>query len=243
MAGVLIGVAAAIVAAGASSVGLLDRFELNTYDWRMERLASPANVNPDIVLVEINDTTLHDVARFAGRWPWPRVVHSYMFDFLKRAPARAIAFDMVLSEPDGRPSDIGGQKWTGPESDAALAKSVEGNGNVIVLADAVAPGGTEDEDRNAAPWSDRGYRVDALAEPRNLVLPPYEGLTRAANEMGHNYLPLDPDGPARRMPPFIVNKGRVLPSLGIAAAIAALRIKPGEVSPADNGIRMRDRRS
>ena len=43
------------------------------------------------------------------------------------------------------------------------------------------------------------------------------------------------------MPPFIVNKGRVLPSLGIAAAIAAMGIKPGEVSIAGNGIRMRDR--
>ena len=241
VAGILIGVAAAVAAAGANSAGLLERFELNTYDWRMERLASPANVNPDIVLVEINDTTLHDVARFAGRWPWPRVVHSYLFDFLKRAPARVIAFDVLLTEPDLRPSNIARQDWTGPQSDAALAKSVEDNGNVIALADAVAPGGTEDEDRNAAPWSDRGYRVDALAEPRSLVLPPYEGLTRAANEMGHNFLPLDPDGPARRMPPFIVNKGRVLPSLGIAAAIAAMGIKPGEVGIAGNGIRMRDR--
>ena len=179
-AGLLLGIAAAVVAVAASSAGLLDRAELTTYDWRMERLASPANVNPDIVLVEINDTTLHDVARFAGRWPWPRVVHSYLFDFLKRAPAKVVAFDVLLSEPDVRPSDIGGQNWTGPQSDAALAKSVEAIGNVIVLADATAPGGTEDEDRDAAQWGDRGYRVEALAEPRPLVLPPYEALTRAA---------------------------------------------------------------
>ena len=168
VAGILIGVAAAVAAAGANSAGLLERFELNTYDWRMERLASPANVNPDIVLVEINDTTLHDVARFAGRWPWPRVVHSYLFDFLKRAPARVIAFDVLLTEPDLRPSNIGGRTGTGPQSDAALAKSVADNGNVIALADAVAPGGTEDEDRNAAQWSDRGYRVER--SPRNGAL-------------------------------------------------------------------------
>jgi adenylate cyclase len=241
VAGFLIGVAAAAVAAGASWAGLLDRAELNTYDWRMERLASPANGNPDIVFVDINDTTLHDVARFAGRWPWPRVVHSYLFDFLKRAPARVIAFDMVLSERDIRPSNVGGQDWSGTQSDDALAKSVADNGNVIVLADAVAPGGTEDEDRSAAKWSDRGYRIGTLAEERRLVLPPYEELTRAAMEMGHNYLPLDEDGPARRMPPFIRNEGRDLPSLGIATAIAAAGIKPSEVSTTADGIRIRDR--
>jgi adenylate cyclase len=241
IAGVLIGVGAAVVALGLRSAGMLDRLEMTAYDWRMERLASPANVNPDIVLVEINDTTLHDVSAFAGRWPWPRVVHSYLFDFLKRAPAKVIAFDLLLSEPDTRPSIVGGQEWTAAQSDAALADSVGANGNVIVLADAVAPGGTEDEDRSAAPWSDRGYRIGALAEERRLVLPPYEALTRAANEMGHNYLPLDRDGPARRMPPFIRNKGRDLPSLGIATAIAALGIKPSEVSTMAQGIRLRDR--
>lgn len=240
-AGILIGAGAAALAVGASSAGLLDRAELTTYDWRMERAASPANVNPDIVLVEINDTTLHDISAIAGRWPWPRVVHSYLFDFLKRAPARVIAFDMVLSEHDMRPSKVGGQDWSAQDSDKALATSVGANGNVIVLADAAAPGGTEDEDRNAATWRDPGYRVGALAEERPLVLPPYQGLTGAAIGMGHNYLPLDPDGPARRMPPFIRNKGKYLPSLGIAAAIAAAGIKPAEVTAEGATIRLRDR--
>ncbi|HEX6975053.1 MAG TPA: CHASE2 domain-containing protein, partial [Vicinamibacterales bacterium] len=242
LAGILIGMAAAILAVGAGSAGLLERAELNTYDWRMERVASPANANPDIVLIEINDTSLHDVARFAGRWPWPRVVHSYIFDFLKRAPAKVIVFDVMLTENDTRSSTIAGQEWKGAASDNALAESVAANGNVIVLGDATAPGGTEDEDRDAAQWSDRGYRVDDLAEPRPLVLAPYDALTRAANEIGHNYLKLDRDGPARRIAPFVINKGRVLPSLGMAAAIAVMKIQPGEVSIAGpSSIRIRDR--
>ncbi len=70
VAGLLIGAAAAIVAAGASAAGLLERAELTAYDWRVRRAASPANANPDIVMVEINDATVRDLAPVVGRWPW-----------------------------------------------------------------------------------------------------------------------------------------------------------------------------
>lgn len=239
-AGILIGVGAAAVAVGASSAGLLDRAELTTYDWRIRRAASPSNANPDIVLVEINDTTLHDLAPIVGRWPWPRVAHALLFDFLKRAPAKVIAFDLILTEPDTRPSKIGGETWSAEESDEALATSVREAGNVVMLADATPPG-TGQEQQSIARWRDAGYRVGALALERPLVIPPYQSLTDAADALGHNYLPLDPDGPARRMPPFVRSGGKELPSLGIATAMAAAGIKPGEVSADGTSIRIRDR--
>ena len=240
LAGFLIGIAAALLAVGASSAGLLDRAELNTYDWRMERAASPANANPDIVFVEINDTTLHDLAPIVGRWGWPRVAHSVIVDFLKRAPAKVVAIDLLLTEPDIRPSKVGSDLWTGDESDQALASSVRASGNVIMLADAIPPG-TGQAQQGIATWHDRGYHVGALALERPLVVPPYQTLTDAAAQLGHNYLPLDPDGPARRMPPFVQSGGRELPSLGMAAAMAAAGITPAEVSASGSSIRLRDR--
>lgn len=240
VAGVLIGVGAAVIVLGMRSAGLLDRAELTTYDWRMRRAASPANVNPDIVLVEINDTTLHDLAPTVGRWPWPRVAHSVLVDFLKRAPAKVIAIDLLLSEPDIRPTEVGADTWKGTQSDEALAASVGEAGNVIMLADAIPPG-TGQAQQGIATWHDRGYHVGALALERPLVVPPYQSLTDAAAELGHNYLPLDSDGPARRMPPFVRSGGKELPSLGMAAAMAAAGITPADVSASGASIRLRDR--
>lgn len=241
LAGLLIGVGAAVVAVGASSAGLLERAELTTYDWRIRAAALPANANPDIVFVEINDTTLGDLAPQVGRWPWPRVAHSVIMDFLRRAPAKVIAVDLILSEDDLRPSLVGGEEWKGAESDAALADAVKAAGNVVFLANAIPPG-TGEEQKGLAKWPDPGYRLGPLAIERPVLAPPFQKLTDATMALGHNFLPLDKeDGLARRMPPFIQNGGKVLPSLGMAAALAAAGIKPEEVKPEGNSIRVRDR--
>ena len=83
---------------------------------------------------------------------------------------------------------------------------------------------------NAATWPGSPYRAGSLAEPRPLVLAPYQELADASAALGHNFLTRDDDGPARRMPPFIVSDGKELPSLGVAAALRA-----GEFAPRRRG--------
>ena len=56
------------------------RVELSLYDWRMRQAADPRSVHPDIVLVEINDTSIRDLSQVAGRWPWPRVLRSSLLE-------------------------------------------------------------------------------------------------------------------------------------------------------------------
>src|SRR5690606_2480872 len=51
----------------------------------------------------------------------------------------------------------------------------------------------------------------------------------------------DADGVARRMVPFVRHGGRYMPSLGMAAALAAGGFAPEEVSLEKGGIRVRDR--
>jgi adenylate cyclase len=60
--------------------------------------------------------------------------------------------------------------------------------------------------------------------------------------LGHNFIALDDDGPARRMAPFIENGGKYLPSLGVAAAIAGGGFKPADVAVDGHAIRIGDRR-
>jgi len=244
LAGLLLGSGAASIVLLLGYAGRLETAELKLYDWRMRRVAAPESVNRNIVLVEINDSTIQDMEPLFGHWPWPRVALSYVIDYLHRAPARVVAVDLTLGERDRvERYDIGGEKWSGKESDQALADSVRQSGNVIMLVDAIDEGLIGDEpDKPAPSWKDPGYRLGDRAERRPIVLPPYSELAEASAGFGHNFLVLDDDGPARRMTPFIEHLGQYLPSLGIAAALEAGGFRPDEVTADGEVIRVRDRR-
>jgi adenylate cyclase len=243
-AGLTLGAIAALMILTLAAGGLLETAELKAYDWRIRRVADAASVNKDIVLVEINDASIRALEPIFGHWPWPRLALSYVLDYLHRAPAKVVAVDLTLSERDrAKQYDIGGDTWSGAQSDKALADSARAAGNVIMLADAVSEGLVSGEqDQTAAQWPDPGYRVDGRAEARPVVLPPYQELTDAIAGLGHNFLALDEDGPARRMAPFIEHRGKDLPSLGVAAALRAGGFGPADVVPDGDSIRIRDRR-
>jgi adenylate cyclase len=244
LAGLLLGAGAAAIVLAVAAAGLFETAEWKLYDWRMRLSADPSSVNRDIVLVEINDTTIRDLQPLYGHFPWPRVAYSVLIDYLQRAPARVIAVDLSLSEPDiVALYDIGGQEWTGSDSDAELARAVARSGNVIMLADAVSEGLMSGEkDRAAAAWTAPGYRPGDRTERRPVVLAPFQALADASAGLGHNFIALDRDGPARRMAPFVENEGKVLPALGVAAALRAAGIGPDEIAPDGDFIRIRDRR-
>src|SRR5262249_30271865 len=146
------------LASGASGVGPLQAIELKTYDWRLSRTARPETARTDIALVEIDEYSLRNLEPNAGRWPWPRAVHSEPIDYLARGPPRLIAYDIDFAEPDSRTGfDFGGSKWSGAESDKALADSLRKAGNVILLANATYEG----EAPGAARVPDPGYRLPA----------------------------------------------------------------------------------
>ena len=245
LAGLLLGMGAAALALLMGWTGVLDRPELWTYDWRVRHTADPASVNPDIVFVEFNDTTIRDLAPHLGRWPWPRIVYSTFIDYLNRAPAKVIAVDLAFLEPDGTlGARIGESTFTAQESDGALVESVKQSRSVVLLADAVYEGTvTRDQATRPANWQQRAapYRLGPAIEERPLIVPPFQALTDVATALGHNRLALDTDGGARRMAPFVRSADRYLPSLGISAALLALDVKPGEVALEGRTIRIRDR--
>ena len=56
VAGLALGVSSAAVVLAIGAGGWLDRAEMATYDWRTRLTADRSRANPDIVLVEINDS-------------------------------------------------------------------------------------------------------------------------------------------------------------------------------------------
>jgi adenylate cyclase len=249
LAGLGLGALAAVLVLGfAWSTDLLDRYELTTYDWRMRLAADPTSVNRNIVLVEVNDLSIRQLQDgYRMRWPWPRVAFGLVIDFLHRGGAKVVAVDVSFTERDQVETyvfDDPNDKWKGSQSDRALAEWTRESGRVVMLADAVYEGiaGAAKKDASASAWRGSPFRMGPLAEPRPLVLAPYQELTDAAAALGHNFLTRDDDGPARRIPPFIVSEGKELPSLGVAAALLGGGFRPGDVSTEGSVLRIGDRR-
>jgi adenylate cyclase len=246
---IIAGISLGLVAAGLilllGEFGWLDVLEMKTYDWRVRQsVASPPKVNPDIVLVEINDRSLRDFEPYFGRWPWPRLALASMVDFLNRGPARVIAIDVGFYEPQRNVTfkiQEDGPTWTGEESDAALVKALSVRPNVVLLADAVGGRVTAGDSADRPLFESPPFHLTHAIEERPIT-PPFAALTSAARGLGHNFLPFDPDGPVRRMPPFVRSADQYLPALGIATAILADRIAPAEVVQEGESIRVRDRR-
>jgi adenylate cyclase len=236
----LLGLGAAAIVLALGAAGVLDVIELKLYDWRMQQAADPHAAHAGIALVVIDDQTLRDLEPALGRWPWPRVAHTLLVSFLNRAPARVMAFDIGFWDRDLSDRVIAGQKWTGADSDAALVEAVREAGNVVMLGDAVFTGTSEQVNR-LAEWKDPGYALGPAIEQLPMVLAPFESLTEASAAIGHNFLPLDPDGPARRMPPFVRVGDRYVASLGLASALLAERVRPDDVRLDGRALRIRER--
>ncbi|TAK11562.1 MAG: CHASE2 domain-containing protein [Acidobacteria bacterium] len=224
-----------------SSTAALTALENSTYDWRLRLEADPAAARSDIVIVEINDSSLAALEPVFGRWPWPRAVHAAIIDFLTRAHAKVIAYDVLFLEPDSRGAfAIGGGTMTGSSSDAALAASIARAGNVVLLADATYDGLQSGADASAlmpASLPGKTWRGRGLDRPA-LRLPAAPFSERAA-AVGHNALVHHERdrGTVRAFEPFLqFGNGLTVPSLGLAAALMATG-KSGDDIPRD-GTRM-----
>ena len=226
-AGLLVGWCAAAIVLALTNLEAFRTVELKTYDWRLARTADPSTARKDIALVEIDEYTLRNLQEHAGRWPWPRVVHASLIDFISRGKPSLIVVDVLFADADQREGfPYGGDKWSGEESDRALADTIKKAGNVILLADATFGGETTGEQS----WRDQGYRLDAKEVlERRVIFEPTKVLADSGAAFGHNFLSLDPDGPVRHVVPFIRTGDRAMPSLGFAAALRAARVDPHSV--------------
>src|SRR5262249_22548406 len=192
----------ALIAVAGDAQSFLQNIELKTYDWRLTHTAQPATARQDIAFIDIDEYSLRNLEPNTGRWPWPRAVHSMLIDFLARAPARVIVYDVVFAGADTRSGfPFGGTTWTGAESDQALADSVKTAGNVIVAVDATFEGPSSASSEGELPVPDDGFRVSAQPIQRKIVATPFNALNESASGFGHNLVVLDADGPMRHTVP------------------------------------------
>jgi signal transduction histidine kinase len=88
------------------------------YDW-MFRLNPPAAVTPHCVILAIDDATFNAMGGVGGY----RSMWTTAFDLVKRAHPKAVALDVVLSDP-----------WKDPAEDQRLDRAMQGVNNLVLAA-------------------------------------------------------------------------------------------------------------
>jgi adenylate cyclase len=244
LAGIGIGLAAALLALALGALPFVRIVEAKSYDWRMRATADPSTARTDIVLIDIDEQSIRVLAPFFGRWPWPRMVHAHVLNFLSRAQPRVVLYDILFTEQDRQAFTIGDEQWTGQRSDEELATSARALGRVIFVGDA-----TTEQIRGAGRAAPQAialpgprFTLDPSMESRPAFHPPMPPLLTAAASVAHNFSILDEDGVMRRYVPFIRVGAVYIPSLAVAGATAALGLKASDVRLSANALQLGGRR-
>ena len=232
-------VAAAVVAAVLGLLGFVHNIELKTYDLRVAATARPAAPANNIVVVAIDNESIRRLEPLVGRWPWPRLVHATVVDYLAAAGAKVIAYDILFPERDIRKFMVGDTEWTGTESDAALVESTKKAGNVVHVAEASSPELIDASRAIAenldAPALNTRPSFSGCVEPRPRVTPPFPELAAASRAIGHSMFIYDADGPLRRVSPIVQVGERLIPSFAIATVTASGMTPAVETRVDDSG--------
>jgi adenylate cyclase len=204
MQGVLIGLAAFALAS--SGWSLLQPLEAKTWDMRARWFAKASPATDSIRLIFLDQASLDWGKNENGlSWPWIRSAYVPILDFCKRAGARSVAFDVVMTEPSTYEDDI------------AFGAAVRANGRVI-QAFFPAGGTTSWPALFPSPYppstpDTAAARVTAFTKSATFPIP--EAATNAAL-LAHVRAVVDPDGVLRRLSPFTLMDQRFIPILGLA---------------------------
>lgn len=216
--GLLIGLGAAALALALWLGGALQAWENATWMMRVRRMAKPSAATPRIKLIMVDQPSL-DWGRKENQWswPWPRQVLAAVLDFCKRGGAKAVAFDVMYTEPS----------VYGVEDDKLFGESIAGGAPFVAAVMAMKeqgeatrwPGNIPESKLTVEGLEVWRARVTAWT-PASTATFPVPEVTRSAAMLGNVKGLPDADGVYRRALVFQSFDGRILPSLGLGAYLA-----------------------
>jgi adenylate cyclase len=200
-------------------LGLLNVFrplEWKSWDARVQLLADPSRADADIVLLAVDQSSLDVYEKEQGLgWPWPRQIYAPVLDFLKAGGAKAVFFDLMLTEAS----------TFGIDDDRLLAEAMTRSGKVFLPfflsreEEEAAPAAEEVLARSAWPRENAPSSGAAgIVPPARSVSLPVDELAAAAVKMGNVQFVPDGDSVYRRLPLVFRYGGRLLPALPLAVA-------------------------
>jgi len=193
-------------------LGLLESWELKSWDWRLHLFSNPNNASKNIVLFLVDQESLDIYEKQQGiSWPWPRQIYSAVIEYCMRGGVKAIVFDLIFSEPS---------VW-GVEDDRNFKEAMKRARNVFLPIFLHQKEKEEDSSHLALlekfslqrkNSSGKNFSImESATLPLDLFLDSVQGT-------GNVNLPPDQDGTYRRLPLFFSYKGLLLPSLAFAVA-------------------------
>lgn len=217
-----------------SSSASLIRERLNNlfYDMhmRINLIQEPEEKESHILIVDINDETLHAY----GRWPWPRDMYAELINTLKEQGAAVIALDIIFPEPEINVVDevihdsplgsldkhlVQQLEAIRPtyDYDSVLAKAIQHDN--VVMGYILSP--------------ERSQRLGVLSPPLEVLTPEQadkvfvhnmqgyvgnaEQLALSAHNSGYVTTLTDNDGVIRHYPLVLEYKNGIYPSLALSA--------------------------
>ncbi|MBP1711368.1 MAG: adenylate/guanylate cyclase with Chase sensor, partial [Deltaproteobacteria bacterium] len=227
--GLAAGIVGALVAFLFFFPGWLDRWEAKTWDWRVNILAKPSPATQKIRLILLDQNSLDWAKDENGlSWPWPREVYGTIIQFCKRTGVRALAFDVLFTEPS---------KY-GVTDDQALASQVRDFKHFVGAVFLSRTAGSEKKWPAFAPVPALNIQgIDSwMAETGHDAFLrasfPVVEISAASSLLANVHLNPDFDSVYRRGALFEVFDSKVLPSLALASYLTAqpgssLSIYPG----------------
>lgn len=163
----------------------------------------------DIVIIDIDESTLAAMAKEYGRWPWPRQVMGKFIEQIERHKPRAVVFDILFSDPDvyNQSSD--------EYFDAVIASTTNTFFPVLRLS------ASEDAQSKLNPAMIPGatpLEGEAQTDATMAMLMPYFKSVKDGKRLGMNNIYPDSDGVVRQYISYIDDYGWKIPSLPLRIA-------------------------
>ncbi len=203
-------VALALAFAELTGVHALSGAEHRLMDALVRVQAHSLAPDPDIVIVDVDESSLARMQEPAGKWPWPRAVHADMVAGIEAQGARAIVFDILFSEEDR----------LNPDSDRLFDASLAGRSNVYLPMVRLDPR----NDARGAPLAEvapllRIARGEGAREDARVALLPPQAVDPAHWRTGVVNFLEDADGVGRRYWLHMPAYGWRIPSLAARVAL------------------------
>jgi adenylate cyclase len=208
-----VGLAVFALTALLNIAGAFRTLEWKSWDARLKLLADPGRASADIVLLTVDQVSLDVFEKDQGLgWPWPRQIFAGVLDFLKAGGAKAVFFDIMMTE----------DSTFGVDDDRLLAEAMTRSGNVLLPfflsreEKPSDPGARELLERQAL--KSGGPAVLRAGAPARSVSLPVGELAAAAARLGNVQFVPDGDSVYRRLRLVTEFDGLLLPCLPLALA-------------------------
>jgi CHASE2 domain-containing sensor protein len=167
------------------------------------------NPDKDIVIVDIDEASLAEMARKYGRWPWPRQVLGEFVEQIEKQHPQAVVFDIIFSDPD----------VYNPGSDAYFDSVIAGTNNTFFPMLRLSP--YDDPQSTLNPAMIPGAQpldADVQADATIAMVMPFFKSIRSNGRVGLNNIDPDTDGVTRQYLAYRDDYGWKIPSLPLRIA-------------------------